>query len=355
MAYVNLLAKLREIIAVKPLDLDKLSETLRKLRNICATDEKSHKDLGSDIGVLRELCSLIESLQELPQSEDKVACIRLSAQFIGNLAVGNKQNQHNIHTQCFKNVKKLITMGDGKLSLYCFMLLYNVLLGHPEVAYDLLAEPDIVKEILKEDSEFASFIYEELLLKHGEMEKLYHYATNDQRLMLLSTVKENKLRENVPDNCIKYMIDLFKKQSDNILKIVGDYVEKIEPLEICLLLETLASLSGESKYLEILQCDKSLFINCAFLLKSIHDTGKAGDNCFTSIQRITCGFPNKELQNNPAFAFKVDLIRLLSNLCWKNKELQDMELQRYNGESRTQFVISAFVILFEFRNPLFYC
>lgn len=100
------------------------------------------------------------------------------------------------------------------------------------------------------------------MLQHGELEKLYEHATSDQRLMLLSTIKENKTRQNIPEKCILYLADTFKKQSDNILKIVGDYADKIEPLEICLMLETLASLSGESKYLGILQSDKSLFINC---------------------------------------------------------------------------------------------
>lgn len=59
------------------------------------------------------------------------------------------------------------------------------------------------------------------------------------------------------------------------------------------------------------------------LLRSIHETGKAGNNCFTSIQRITAGLPDGELKENPAFAFKVDLVRLLGNLCWKHKERQD--------------------------------
>lgn len=81
--------------------------------------------------------------------------------------------------------------------------------------------------------------------------------------MLLSTIKENKNKEIIKEEAIKFIIETFKRQSDKILKIVSTYVEDVQPLEISLMLETLASLSSEPDSLSILQSDKSLFINCA--------------------------------------------------------------------------------------------
>lgn len=105
MAYVNLLIQLKDNIAAESLDLNQLSDKIRKLRNICATDEKAHKSLGSNPPLLQDISKLMERLLELPPSEEQIVCLRLCTQFIGNLTVGNPVNQRHIHEHCFKVVK----------------------------------------------------------------------------------------------------------------------------------------------------------------------------------------------------------------------------------------------------------
>lgn len=105
MAYVSLVAKFREIVTGDTVDLYQLGDIIRRLRNLCATDGKTHKELGCDIALLEDVCKLLETLLEIPTSEETLICIRLASQFIGNLTVGNKQNQLNVHTHCFKVVK----------------------------------------------------------------------------------------------------------------------------------------------------------------------------------------------------------------------------------------------------------
>ncbi|RZF44345.1 hypothetical protein LSTR_LSTR016797 [Laodelphax striatellus] len=167
---------------------------------------------------------------------------------------------------------------------------------------------------------FRSFIIEILLLEHGEMEPLFSNCDIDGRRMLLTMIRDCAATPKiVPEQCIAFMVDKFKRQSDKILKIVASYVESLDPREICALLYALVSLSGidTAPYLKWMQADHSLFINCAFLLRSIHEAGKSGNNCFTIVRKLPD--ENSKSKENPAYGFKADLIRLIGNLCYRNE------------------------------------
>ncbi|XP_039278497.1 ataxin-10-like isoform X2 [Nilaparvata lugens] len=286
-------------------------------------DKNSQVTVGEDEYCIDLICTLFDKLLEQPKIEENIVCLRVGCQFIGNLIVDNSANKLKIHNKCFTHIRKLMLLGDEKLSQFCAMILYNIILSQGEACQDILKKTDLVRAILNQNSEFSTFITETLLFKHGEIEALYSNCDLEARIMLLTMIRDQAMDDkNVPDTCITFIADRFKKQSDKILKIVSTYVESLDPQEICALLFTLASLSGSDTgpYLKTLQTDNSLFINCAFLLRSIHEAGKSGNNCFTSVRKLPD--ENSKSKENPVYGFKADLIRLIGNLCYghdKNK------------------------------------
>lgn len=150
---------------------------------------------------------------------------------------------------------------------------------------------------------------------------------SELRLTLLENIYGMMVEDSIEIPCelICVFIDNFKRKSDCILKTVIDYLKNIEPLEIARLLDCISSASSKELYLPTLQEDKSLVINCVYLLKSIHDIGKVGDNHFSSIQKLSeINNANTAIQEHPGFGFKAALIRLLGNLCWNHKGNQNV-------------------------------
>lgn len=74
-----------------------------------------------------------------------------------------------------------------------------------------------------------------------------------------------------------------------------------------------------------LQNDKNILINAGVLLINVHRIGKASNNVFTPVQKLSMiQNPSDDAYRNPVFGFKADLVRLIGNLCWKNRQMQDL-------------------------------
>ncbi|GJQ66423.1 hypothetical protein Trydic_g4436 [Trypoxylus dichotomus] len=107
------------------------------------------------------------------------------------------------------------------------------------------------------------------------------------------------------------------------------------------------------------QADKSLLINCAFLLKSIHSIGKESENNFSVISKLSQVDDDADLEifQHPSYGFKALVIRLLANLCWKHRENQNLMreldcipllLDCCNIDARNPFIIQW--VVFAVRN-----
>jgi len=71
----------------------------------------------------------------------------------------------------------------------------------------------------------------------------------------------------------------------------------------------------------------SLLLNALYLLKMVHMAGKDGGSSHTPISKMSeldNIKQNGDVEDNPTYGFKANLIRLIANLCWnhhKNKSL----------------------------------
>ena len=160
---------------------------------------------------------------------------------------------------------------------------------------------------------------------------------------------ESKAKHTFPKDTTEFLSQRFCRRSDLILKTVDTYLCEMEPAEIIILLDILATLTSESsKEYNFLKDHKSLLINCTYLLKSIQMIGKASNNYFTPMQKLSDiapagqqltansnvaegsqngnegNSPRNDPQNHPAFGFKAGLIRIIGNMSYKDKKCQDL-------------------------------
>uniref|UniRef100_A0A1B6LKL2 Ataxin-10 n=1 Tax=Graphocephala atropunctata TaxID=36148 RepID=A0A1B6LKL2_9HEMI len=310
--------------------VDRLTECFRSLRNTCAGSSSAQSELGQQAEVLQDANSAINMGLSVADNEEWNLCLRISAQFLGNLTVNNTKNQEIVWARFCSQLKKMAQHGDTKLTNTCLMVLYNILLGCPNLTSDLVSEQEFVGIICDSGAdgmEFALFILE---------------------------IVENRLKQsgdNVPVSLVTQLSAQFCQHSECILRTVADKVDDLEPTEVATLLQLLASCSAHPPHLQALQGYRNFFINCAFLLKSIHMAGKEQNNCFSAVPKLSEA--DDQLQHHPAFGFKASLVRILGNLCWRHKENQDMMkeleiipllLDCCNIDARNPFIIQWVVL-----------
>lgn len=297
--------------------------TFRALRNYTLAPEVQDA-LVNDDSIMQNTRYLLTKL--LSREISYATYVKTILQFLCNLTI-YARNKENILHLLGPILIDLLKHTD--FTYISTALLYNIM---KDMDIDLkFIHPDIYSIVLElcekegDKNEYLGFIME-LLLNNKNFYSNYRSYDSKKRLTILKHVMECISKENVKiDNeFIDILVHQFKIKSDCILKTVTDYLKDIEPLEVTYLLETIASLSGNETYLPYLQNDKSLLINCAFLLKSIHSLGKTSENNFSAVQRLSeIAHPSKNITEHPAFGFKAGLVRILGNLCWKHRRNQD--------------------------------
>lgn len=247
-------------------------------------------------------------------------------EFLCNLITNNKTTQ----TVIAKRFSELIVLSldVAEVAHISLLIIYYIL----NVDVNIIAiDLEFIIRVMKLcclNKENNSLVVE-LLIRENIMTRFYNDLDVELRCVLVQVILELAMNdfERLPDELIKVLILNFKRKSDCILKTVTDYVDSIEPREVAILAECLGYISSNETYQKILQNDKSFLINGSFLLKSIQEAGKSTDNYFTTLQKLSeVTVPSETIEKHPAFGFKVSLIQLIGNLCWKHKENQNLVL-----------------------------
>lgn len=341
------------------LNVQQVTECLRCLRNACAASSDVQISLGHETSVLHDVCSAINAVLPMPKSEECTLCLRVAVQFLGNFIVNNVENQKEVWSQCSSLLRSLLMFEDSKLNNYCAMVLYNIILGNPEIKEEIVSA-DCVEAVCSigiQGSEFALYLMEHLTCQERILEKMYGRSTTEHRLFILEVidiiVKSESLK--LPATAFQFLSSEFRRCSDRILKTATTVdIDDLEPEEVVKLLEVFAHASREEHYLGILQDDTSLFITCGYLLKSMHEIGKSENNCFSAIQKLSAVTGSEpEIIQHPAYGFKVNLVCVLGNLCWKHQKNQDLMrtmdcipllLDCCNVDARNPFIIQWIVL-----------
>ncbi|NWS69949.1 ATX10 protein, partial [Crotophaga sulcirostris] len=117
-----------------------------------------------------------------------------------------------------------------------------------------------------------------------------------------------------------FLAGCFQEKCEAVLKLTSAAnVEDEEALVAIRLLDVLCEMTSNNGQLEHIQTLPGLLETAIDTLRLTHLAGKQTVNIFTATHAST----GQEEISHPAVGFKSHLIRLIGNLCYKNKENQD--------------------------------
>ncbi|XP_052744795.1 ataxin-10 [Bicyclus anynana] len=310
-----------EVLHIMRLDVEQASynrstlavaeQCLRLVRSCAAAGTKMQTYISKELSILDSMFILATEYQhpsvdiineELQKKYE--SCMTILIQSLGNLVVNNPFNQIMIWTKFDTIILNSLIGHSEKIASAAAMIIYNILLGQPNVLPDDIALLNSLAYMyINGNSEYPHLIIEYLIgVENTYIEKLYSKLDPDCRMLVLNLAYNILMSTetqdiNVSVNFVKFMAHEFKSKSDCILKTVDKYVNSIEPQEVVFLLEIIATASSMDTFMDCLQSDTSLFINCAFLLRAIHKLGKESNNFFSSINKLYAA-TGKQLVND---------------------------------------------------------
>ncbi|CAG9782225.1 unnamed protein product [Diatraea saccharalis] len=299
-----------EVLHIMRLDVEQASynrstlavaeQCLRLVRSCAAAGTKMQTYISKELSILDSMLILatefqhpnVEFLNEELQKKYE-ACMTVLVQTLGNLVVNNPFNQIMIWNKFDAIILNSLIGQNDKIATAAAMVVYNILLGQPNVLPDDVSLLNSLAFMYSNgNTEYPHLIIEYLIgVENTYIERLYSKLDPECRILVLNLAYNILMSTetqdiNVSVNFVKFMAHEFKSKSDCILKTVDKYVNSIEPQEVVFLLEIIATASSMDAYMDCLQSDTSLFINCAFLLKAIHKLGKESSNFFSSMNKL---------------------------------------------------------------------
>ncbi|KPJ01413.1 PREDICTED: ataxin-10 [Papilio xuthus] len=299
-----------EVLHIMRLDVEQASynrstlavaeQCLRLVRSCAAAGTKMQTYISKELSILDSMLILatefqhpsVEILNEELQKKFE-GCMTVLIQTLGNLVVNNPFNQIMIWNKFDTIILNCLIGQNDKIASAAAMIVYNILLGQPNVLPDDVSLLNSLAYMYNNGNiEYPHLIIEYLIgVENTYIERLYSKLDPECRMLVLNLAYNILMSTesqdiNVSVNFVKFMAHEFKSKSDCILKTVDKYVNSIEPQEVVFLLEIIATASSMDAYMDCLQNDTSLFINCAFLLRAIHKLGKESNNFFSSINKL---------------------------------------------------------------------
>ncbi|KAF4795031.1 Ataxin-10 [Turdus rufiventris] len=315
-----------------------IAECFRCLRNACVECAKN-QHVMRNLGLIPTSVHLIELLHGIKIKEE-LLLTEYGSVLPKHISVLSDEKALNASKlPCVRQlVVTCLTYNDEKIVTYCCMVLFTCL--NSERVRELLAPGNLtvalhVLRVYKEqlDSEWSFLIVTEHLLKCPELVKaLYAKLSNQERINLLELMmvkvsdksSVNSEEMNVFIRHADFLAGCFQEKCGAVLKLTaaGD-AEDEEALVTIRLLDVLCEMTSNNGQLEHLQAFPGLLETAVDTLRLTHLAGKQAVNIFTATHAVT----GQEEISHPAVGFKSHLIRLIGNLCYKNKENQDKVAQ----------------------------
>ncbi|XP_032545223.1 ataxin-10 isoform X2 [Chiroxiphia lanceolata] len=257
-----------------------IAECFRCLRNACVQCARN-QHLLRNLGLISTSVHLVKLLHGMQVKEELLLpALRCSLQFLGNIAAGNGDSQNSLWKCAFPD-------------LFLLLIVTDHLLPCPELVEALYAKLS--------DQERVTLL-ELMLAKVGEK----------------SCVGSEELE--VLESHAAFLAGCFQEQCGAVLGFAAAaQAQDQEALVTVRLLDVLCELTSSSGQLDRLQALPGLLEAAVDTLRLTHLAGKQAVNVFTATHAVT----GQEEVSHPAVGFKSHLIRLIGNLCYKNKENQD--------------------------------
>ncbi|XP_026926259.1 ataxin-10 isoform X3 [Acinonyx jubatus] len=286
--------------------LQLITECFRCLRNACiecSVNQNSIRNLDT-IGVAVDLILLFRELRV--EQESLLTAFRCGLQFLGNIASRNEDSQSVVWVHAFPELfLSCLNHPDKKIVAYSSMILFTSLNSErmKELEENLNIAIDVVEAHQRQpESEWPVTLLDLMIAKIVGDEPL----TKDDIPVFLSHAE--------------LIASTFVNQCKIVLKLTSEqHADDEEALATIRLLDVLCEMTANTDLLSYLQVFPGLLERVIDLLRLIHVAGNDTANIFS-----TSGCVKAEGDvSNVAEGFKSHLIRLIGNLCYKNKDNQD--------------------------------
>uniref|UniRef100_G1SSN5 Ataxin-10 n=1 Tax=Oryctolagus cuniculus TaxID=9986 RepID=G1SSN5_RABIT len=312
--------------------LQLVTECFRCLRNACiecSVNQNSIRNLDT-ISVAVDLILLFRELRV--EQESLLTAFRCGLQFLGNIASRNEDSQAAVWMHAFPELFiSCLNHPDKKIVAYSSMILFTSL--NPgrikELEENLNIAINVIEAHQKQpESEWPLLIITDHFLKSPELvQAMYAKLSNQERVTLLDLVVAKLVGDEplTADDLSAFlrhaelMAGSFVDQCGTVLKLTSEqHPEDAEVLATVRLLDVLCEMTANTELLGYLQVFPGLLERVIDLLRLIHVAGKDTINIFS-----TCDCIKEGDVSSVAEGFKSHLIRLIGNLCYKNKDNQD--------------------------------
>ncbi|XP_024216586.1 ataxin-10 [Halyomorpha halys] len=294
-----------------------LYTTFRQLRNLCTTGPDVQSELCQN-EVFNHTIIIVDRMIK-DYSETLLPALKQGLQFIYNLSVNNEENKPTIWAK-YSFLKSWMTFqSDESIRNYVCGTLYNIVLN-PMYTFQAYTDITLMNSIIDsavKGADFPLLFIENLFQSDTEetnriLTKLFDSDDTSHfylLTLLLEYVKDNDINE--------HFINLIRSKFESKVSCaVSDSNGGSELQEIYVLMKILMELSVKSAVIPKLQKNVGLLDSSKSLLEFIHVKGKDKDSEFAPTEDI---FPERSKVEN----LKANVIRLIANLCWKNKVMQD--------------------------------
>ncbi|XP_026723750.1 ataxin-10 [Athene cunicularia] len=284
-----------------------IAECFRCLRNACVECAKN-QHVMRNLGLISTSVHLIKLLDGMKTKEELLlTALRCSLQFLGNIAAGNGDSQNSIWKCAFPDLFLTCLMySDEKIVAYCCMVLFTCL------------DSEKVRELL--DPGNLSVPLRVLKVYKEELES--EWSVTLLELMMAKLSEKNQITSEEMNVFMKhadFLAGCFQEKCEAVLKLTSAAdAEDEEALVTIRLLDVLCEMTSNNGQLEGLQALPGLLETAIDTLRLTHLAGKQAVNIFTATHMT-----GQEEISHPAVGFKSHLIRLIGNLCYKNKKNQD--------------------------------
>lgn len=325
--------------------IDLATESFRSLRNSCAGCKKNQEECLRMPGLYWTAATILNTLmgshKSKPLQASEVQCLRCGVQFLGNAASGFDESKSLVWEASFTIIKSLLNSGDSTLANYTCMMVYTCLT--PRHITDLIGSKegvDIVSAVLShlQDTEWGLYILEKLLYNPNFLEKTLKMSQHKDKILLIEFINQKlralEERESGRNNSsqphleakvamgnIVFISTQFKTLGPQVISLTKQKDPEDKDTIYCSkLLESMCLATATQNHYQDLCNDADLFKCAIDLLQQMATLGKQ-DNVFAVLNKAADA--SQANQNHPLFGFKKDLIRLLGNMVYKNRQNQD--------------------------------
>uniref|UniRef100_A0A069DT19 Ataxin-10 n=1 Tax=Panstrongylus megistus TaxID=65343 RepID=A0A069DT19_9HEMI len=311
------------------MDLQLFTTYCRDLRNVCATGGfKAQNDIATCSGLIEICFNIMQKFYLNSEVEKYQKPLHMGIQLIGNLIVGHSKNKAFIWLKYFNILRGWTFNEDLKTRNYCEMIIYNLILDIHDVEEHICRDTELLERFILDatnEFEFACFIMEKITANNLKI--IYENVSEEKRLNLLTVVRKS-LTENytyLSTSAVNFIKGTTQHCMERV--ITTDEIPLIEANIAVELLNIISNLSYNSQYKTLLQNDSAFVTLILDKLSAVHKMGLESINAFTPVTKL------EEVEStdpHPLHFVRGLLIRIIGNLCYKNKIIQD-KVREMNG------------------------